>query len=78
MTKTVRQVLVSFFIAMIFLAMFNSRSLITWAYDLEADTLSDGVSFLAEEWDEAMQDLGSAQVSEVLRGWFQEISGVSD
>lgn len=78
MTKTVRQVLVSFLIAMTFLALFNSGSLVTWAYDLEVDALSDEVSFLAEKWDEAMQDIGPARVSEVLRGWFQKVTGASD
>lgn len=76
MGKVIRQTLTSFLIAMVLMAMFNSASLLTWAYDLQACALSDRISFYAENWDEAMQDLGPARVTDSLRNWFQEAAGV--
>lgn len=76
MTKVIRQTLTSFLIAMVVMAMFNSASLLTWAYDLQAGALSDRISLYAENWDEGMQDLGPARVTDSLRSWFQEAAGV--
>lgn len=74
MGKIARETFASFLIAMIFLAMFNSSSLVTWAYDQEERFLPEGTGAFAETWHEWMETAGFAQVTETIRMWFSDLS----
>ncbi|MEO1066764.1 MAG: hypothetical protein AAFW47_05225 [Pseudomonadota bacterium] len=75
MPKLAFQTLVIFVGATIALGIFNSASLVTWAYDLPANTLSDGIVTLAEVWHDAMIDLGPARLTEIVRDQIGLITG---
>jgi len=74
MDKIARETLASFLIAMGLLAMFNSSSLVTWAYDQEERFLPEGAGAFAETWHEWMEAAGFAQVTETIRAQFSELS----
>lgn len=67
MNRRITQTLLIFLGSTVLLALFNSASLVTWAYDLDPGPLNDQILQAAEGWHMIMENLGLVTVTEMIR-----------